>query len=307
MPLSARNWVLKSICLPGGICVSFSGSPELAWKSFRHYRECYPHGTSCAAVLEFFEKSSAETNNDYIIAFAATAKLVTIRGGRRATGISQTHWIGDKEAFERFREYEHDRGRQYECGRAVNAAWFADEMAGSPASDLYSIMRSIVVDRNVKSVGGFVSVLSNRDIGFRFAVYSDALFDWPLELSENQIPKATDKHDLLASGENERYSVSQISPGYYNMNAVAFYILTGRLLVLLFETQGGEMRCTSVQNVEPGRIADAIDAKLSFPFRAMCLVMSSRGGAFPPIQRTADDGVGMRVYCEANTMPKISS
>jgi hypothetical protein len=58
--------------------------------------------------------------------------------------ISKTHWIGDKAAYERFRKYEHHRGHQHEHGRAVNAALFADEMTGSPASDLYSIMRNVV-------------------------------------------------------------------------------------------------------------------------------------------------------------------
>src|SRR6202040_2096095 len=140
-----------------------------------------------------------DTNNDYIVAFADTAKLATIRDGRRTSGISKTHWIGDKAAYERFR----NRGHQHEHGRAVNAALFADEMTGSPASDLYSIMRNVVADRDVPSADGFVTVLSNRDIGFsnrdigfRFSVYSDALLDWPMELDENQILQLTDKFDL---------------------------------------------------------------------------------------------------------------
>jgi hypothetical protein len=125
------------------------------------------------------------------------------------SGVSKTHWIGDKDAYERFREYEHHRGRQHERGRAINTALFADEMTGSPASDLYSIMRNVVLERDVPSVGGFVTVLSNRDIGFRFSVYSDVLLDWPKELDEYQLLQLTDKFDLRASGENDRYSVRQ--------------------------------------------------------------------------------------------------
>ena len=119
----------------------------------------------------------------------------------------------------------------YELGRAVNAALFADEMTGSPASDLYSVMRNVLLNRDVPPVGGFVTVLSNRDIGFRFSVYSDVLLDWPMEQDELGILQLTDKFDLRASGENDRCSVSQISPGYYNMNAVAFFLLKGRLLM----------------------------------------------------------------------------
>jgi hypothetical protein len=167
MSLPMQEWQLKSICLPGGICTSYSGSPELATKAFREFRERYPRGANYAATVAFFEASSATTNNDYIVAFADAAKLVTIRDGRRMSGVSKTHWIADKDGYERFREYEHRRRRQHDQGRAVNAALFADEMTGSPASDLYSTMRNVVRDRNVPSVGGFVTVLSNRDIGFR--------------------------------------------------------------------------------------------------------------------------------------------
>lgn len=162
-------------------------------------------------------------------------------------------------------------------------ALFADEMTGSPASDLYSIVRNVVLDRDVPSIGGFVTILSNRDIGFRFSVYSDVLLDWPMELDGKQILQLTDKFDLRASGENDRYSVSQISPGYYNMNAVAFYVLRGRLLVAFYEVQGGRTTCVTFKNVEPDRIAATLDEKLGFPLNAMCLVMSAREGFSPPI------------------------
>ena len=304
--LPMPQWVLKSICLPGNICVSYSGSPELATKAFQKFREKFPLGTNYATTVEFFEQSSAATNNDYIVAFANTAKLVTIRNGRRSSGVSKTHWIGDKEAYERFREYEHRRGRQHEHGRAVNVAMFADEMTGSPASELYSIMRNVLLDRSVPSVGGFVTVISNRDIGFRFSVYSDVLMDWPAGLDENQILEMTRKIDLRSSGENHQYSINQISPGYYNMNAVAFYVLRGRLLVMFYEIQGGSTSCVTIKNVEPDNIAATINKQLGLDFRAMCLVMSAREEFSSPIPRTKPtDGVGMSLYCEVNTMPKI--
>jgi hypothetical protein len=303
--LPMQAWALKSVCLPGRICVSYSGSPELAAKALQEFRQKHPQGTNWTETLTFFEASSADSNNDYIVAFADTAKLVTIRDGRRTGGLAKTHWIGDKDAYERFREYEHHR-RQYEQGCAVNAALFADEMVGSPASDLYSIMRNIVIDRDIPSVGGFVTVLSNRDVGFRFSVYSDVLLDWPIELDGNQGLQLTDKFDLLASGENDRYSISQISPGYYDMNAVAFYILKGRLLVAFYEVEGGATACATFKNVEPNRIAATLDEKFGFPFEAMCFVISAREDFSSPILReNPESGLGFRLYCEANTMPKI--
>lgn len=96
-----------------------------------------------------------------------------------------------------------------------------------------------------------------------------------MEQGEPGILQLTDKFDLRASGENDRCPVSQISPGYYNMNAVAFYLLKGRLLVA-YEVQGTATTCVTFRNVEPDEIAVTLNEKLGFPFNAMCLVMSSR-------------------------------
>jgi hypothetical protein len=198
--LALTKGIVKSCCLPGYICVSFSGSPELAEAAFINFRDSFPQGASFDATIAFFESSSSSTNNDYIIAFGHGPKLVTIRDGRRTTGISRTHWIGDKDSYEKFREYEHRKRNRYEHQRAVNAAIFADEMAGFPASDLHGIMRNVVTDRELPTVGGFVTVLSNRDIGFRYSVYSDILLDWPTELVGGRDLQLSDKFDLGASG-----------------------------------------------------------------------------------------------------------
>jgi hypothetical protein len=259
-----------------------------------------------AAVLmpEHLPRSSL-TNNDYIVAFGHNPKLVTIRDGRRTTGTSKTHWIGDKDAYEKFREYEHRKRNRYEHQRAVNAAIFADEMTGSPASDLHGIMRNVVQDRKLSTVGGFVTVLSNRDIGFRYSVYSDVLLDWPKELFDGRELKLSDK--LSASGENNRFSVSQISPGYYDMNIVAFYILKGKLLLVFYGVNNGiANQCVVIPGVEPSAIAATLNVKLGFDFAALCMVMSAREGLSRPVQRTnPDHGIAMSLYCEANTMPKV--
>lgn len=304
--LAMQSWVLKSRCVSRNICVSFSGSPELAAKAFHAFRTTFPNDAAFASTIAFFERSSAATGNDYIVAFDDPAKLVTIRDGRRTGSLSKTHWIGDKNAFERFREWEHRRGQTSLQGCAVQAALFADEMEGSPASDLYSTMRNIVEDRSISSVGGFVTVLSNRDFGFRFSVYSDVLFDWPVAFDKDGILQLTHKFDLGSSGENDRYSVNQISPGYYNMNAVAFYLLKGQILVLFYETADGGSACVTYSGIEPAAIAPALNEKLGLDFRAMCLVMSARQEFNRPFVRSKpDEGLAMGLYCEVNTMPKV--
>jgi hypothetical protein len=304
LPLTAG--ALKSCCLPGYLCVSYAGSPDLAAKAFWEFEQTYPRGTTYDATVSFFEQSSSRTRNDYILAFGAIAKLVTVKDGRRVQTISKTHWIGDKHGFEKFREYEHRRRNRYEHGRAINAAMFADEMKGSPASDLHGVMRNVVLDPTVSGVGGFVTVLANRDVGFRYSAYSDILLDWPEGLAQSRSLQLGDKFDLVASGENDRYSISQISPGYYNMNAVAFYLLKGRLLIVLLGCNGGlPGQFITFSDVEPATIAATLDEKLGFNFGALCMVMSSREGFSSPHQRTnPDDGIALSLYCEANTFPK---
>jgi hypothetical protein len=309
MALPPTEGLLKSCCLPGYLCVSYSGSPDLAAKAFLAYGQAYPQSTTYNTTAEFFERSSSSTGNDYILAFGAQPKLLTVRNGRRVQGLSKTHWVGDKQAFEKFREYEHHKRGRYEQGCAVNAAIFADEMKGSPASDLYSAMRNVVLDPTVPSVGGFVTVLANRDNGFRYSAFSDLLLDWPRELDDTRTLQLTDKFDLVASGENDRYSVSQISPGYYNMNIVAFYLLKGKLLVVYLGCKGGlPGRCLTFANIEPARIGATLDEKLGFDFGALCMVMSSQEGLSLPHQRTTPDhGITLSLYCEANTFPKPQS
>ncbi len=306
MPM--KEWALKSICLPANVCVSYSGSPELAARDFKRFWDQNPQGTSIERTIEFFEQSSLTTGNDYIIAFAETVELVTIRDGRRLDWVSNTHWIGDKLAYDRFRKYEIQRGQTYEQGRAVNAVLFADEVTGSPASNLYSTMRNVVSDPEVPSVAGFVSVLSTRDTGFRHSVYSDILLDWPSELDAAEILKLTDKFDLRTSGENDGVSISQISAGYYNSNTVAFYLLKGRLLVIFWPDKDLRTSCIVCRDVEPTQIAATLDERLGFPFRALCWVFSAPEGISLPFERrNPDHGVSMALRCEVNTMPRTEA
>lgn len=302
VPLPLTKGVLKFCCLPGYLCVAYSGSPELAAKDFFLFQQTNPLGTNFDAAVRFFEQSSARTHNEYILAFGSTPRLITVKDGRRVRNLSKTHWIGDRCAFEIFREHEHRERHQNGDRRAVSAVLFADEMNGSPASDLHGVMRNVILDRAAPSgVGGFVTVVANRDIGFRFSAYSDILLDWPTDLARDL--QLTDKVDLVASGENDRYSVSQVSPGYYNMNLVAFYLLKGKLLIVFLGCNGGQPgRCHAIPNVEPANIGPALNEFLGFDFRALSLVMSCRKEfcvTFP--RANPDHGLAMNLFCEANT------
>jgi hypothetical protein len=89
MALPFKDSVIKSCILPGGLCVSFTNSPELAIRELSHFVEMFPHGTGFAEVVGFFESSSARTGNEYILAFASPAKLVKITEGKAVRGLAE--------------------------------------------------------------------------------------------------------------------------------------------------------------------------------------------------------------------------
>jgi hypothetical protein len=181
---------VKSCMLPGGLCVSLANSPETAARDIRSFRQQFPNGAAFSDVVAFFEGSSERTANDYLLAFAKPARLIKISDGKRLSSMAKTAWIGDRDAYSRFREFEaRARPRPYE-GRAINAAMFMDEQDGSPASDLHSPLRDVIADRTVRTVGGFVSTISNRGQRFRYSVYSDMFYDWPNTYPSNSPTKS---------------------------------------------------------------------------------------------------------------------
>jgi hypothetical protein len=138
-PLPFQNGVVKSFMLPGDLCVSFCNSPDTAGRAFKEFAAKYPNGTGYAEVIGFFEQSSQATGNDYLVAFANPTRLVKIVHGKRIKSVSRTQWIGDQEAYSRFREYEARQHPRPEQGRAVNAVLFADEMANSPRAIFFRL------------------------------------------------------------------------------------------------------------------------------------------------------------------------
>jgi hypothetical protein len=167
-PLALRDGVVKSCMLPGDICVSFCNSPVSAERAFKEFAAEFPLGGSFSQVVLFFEQSGRETGNDYLIAFCHPARLVKIAEGKRVDSVSKTAWIGDQAAYSRFRAYSARKIPKPQQGRAINAALFADEMAKSPASDLYSAMRNVVIDRTIPTMGASCLPLAAETMAFVF-------------------------------------------------------------------------------------------------------------------------------------------
>jgi hypothetical protein len=307
--LPIHKGVVKTYILPGGICVSFSNSPELAVTDFQKFATAYPQGADFASTSSFFEEASAKSGNDYLIAFARQAKLATIVDGQRMPSAAKTQWIGDRAAYERFREYEAKARKGFEAGRAMNAVLFADEIHKSPASDLYSAMRHVIADTHIPTVGGFAYVLSDRIDTFRQSVYCDTLFDWPTAESEDFVLQLIDQIDFGASGENQGFAIAQASPGYLNLNVAAFYWLSGRK-VFVFSGYGTSplMKCSVLNDVEPLQIPARLNVHFGQDLGWLAMVLSAAPSATetrsrePPIA-TGPSGVRLQLFCHVNTFP----
>lgn len=308
-PLPFQNGVVKSCMLPGDLCVSFSNSPDTAGRAFNEFAAKYQNGIGFAEVIGFFEQSSEATGNDYLVAFSNPARLVKIANGNRINSVSKTQWIGDQEAYSRFREYEARQHPRPEQGRAINAALFADEMANSPASDLFSAMRNIVANRSVVSVGGFVSVVSNRDNGFRFSAYSDMLYDWPKDKPKDYSLELTDQISFTATDENASFAVAQVSPGFMNMNLVAFYFTKAKKLFFFYGKDNGlANQCHVFRDVPAMKIHETLNAFVQFDLKWLLLVTSPHS-ASGQIDASGIETPGNQFafFCDANTFPKTPS
>jgi hypothetical protein len=305
-PLALQDGVIKSCMLPGDVCVSFCNSPVSAERAFKEFAARFPRGASFSNVVLFFEQSSRETGNDYLIAFCHPAHLVKITEGKRIESASKTAWIGDQAAYSRFRAYSARKIRQPQQGRAINAALFLDEMTKSPASDLYSAMRNVVLDRTIPTVGGFVPTISNRDNGFRFSVYSDMLYDWPSWEPEEYQFKLEDPVAFQSNDENAGYAVAQISPGYTNLNLVAFYFSKARKLFFFYGKDNGlPNHCEIFQNVPASNIHTALNKFVGADLAWLLTITTPRSstsglGVTSGIEKP---GSQFTFLTEANTFP----
>lgn len=305
-PLPFQSGVVKSCMLPG-LCVSFSNSPDTAGRAFSEFAAKYPQGTGYVDVIGFFEQSSEATGNDYLVAFANPARLVKIAHGKRIDSVSKTQWIGDQGAYSRFREYEARQHPRPEQGRAINAALFADEMANSPASNLFSAMRNIVANHSITGVGGFVSVISNRDNGFRFSAYSDMLYDWPKHKLQDYSLELTDQIAFMATDENASFAVAQISPGFMNMNFVAYYFTKAKKLFFFYGKDNGlANQCHIFRDVPAAKICETLNDFVRFDLKWLLLVTSPRSAVGQlSASGIRTPGNQFAFFCDANTFPKL--
>jgi hypothetical protein len=304
--LKITEGLIKSCALSSGICVSFSGSPELAKKELWEFNRLHPINCDFADAVSYFEESSRRTENEYLLAFSTTARLIKIVKGKRVEGTSNTQWIGDKDAYEAFRQYEGRARNSVEHGRAMTGLFVWNENEGSPSSDLYSIMRQVVFGRAVESVGGLVSILSNHEGGFRPPAMSDMLFDWPADLGHDADIQLESPISINVSGENKEQSLNIFATGFIGLTLIGYYFLSGRT-ALLFHPETNVMAdtCTVIRDVEPNDIAKRLNDKLGADWRWQMLIGSPESAGSLQSAQISDEKLnGMRLgfKCHCNTI-----
>ncbi len=304
--LGITEGLIKSCALSSGICVSFSGSPELAKKEIWQFHTLHPTNCAFADAVSYFMASSKRTKNEYLLAFSSTAKLIKIVDGQRVEGASNTQWIGDKSAYEAFRQYEGRARKRVEHGRAMTGLYIWNETEGSPSSELYSIMRQVVFGRAVESVGGLVSILSNHEGGFRTPVMSDVLYDWPVGIDHDEEIQYETPFSVSVSGENTEQSLNIFATGFMGLTIIGYYFLSGRTL-LIFHPQTNLMAdtCTVIRDVEPSDIVKKLKEKFETDWRwQMLIVRPEPGGHLQSVQNGAGmpNGMQLGITCLCNTI-----
>jgi hypothetical protein len=184
-----------------------------------------------------------------------------------------------------------------------------DEAEGSPASDLYSTMRNVILDREVASVGGFAYTVSSRGNGFRQSVYCDILHDWPIDVGAEFKLDLNDPIDLRASGENLGDSVAQISPGFIGVNLTGFYLIKARKLFFFYGQDNGlPVNCHVFNDVEAPRIKHVLTEAVGADLNWLVTVATASEGMSHYTERPSQgpQGLGVSLFFHENSFAKGS-
>jgi hypothetical protein len=166
-------------------------------------------------------------------------------------------------------------------------------------------MRNVVADRSISSAGGFVSVVSNFDNGFRFSVYSDMLYDWPSGRPGDYNLALSDAIAFTSTDENASFAVAQISPGFMGLNHVAFYFTKAKKLFFFHGAPYGLAdRCQVFRDVSAYAIFDTLNGFVGADLKWLLLITSPQSsGAYRPAPNIKTPGVQLAWFTEANTFP----
>ncbi|UWU89366.1 hypothetical protein [Bradyrhizobium sp. CB1015] len=206
--------VIKTTLLSPQASISFSNSPELAARDIRAFRDQYQSDFTFREAVDFFEISSRNTDNQYFLAFLAPLRAVKIVAGKAEKSIGQQSWLGDFEAYHRFREYQTNERLGPDLWEATT--WSHQLIPRERRRSFSKLLSSFVQtlrDADIDSAGDFYSVMASVGSEFRYVDLASFFFD-------------SDPHGnpiTPTSGESLDYKFSVVTPMETGTNACAFY------------------------------------------------------------------------------------
>ena len=158
-PLPINQGVIKTAFLSSDIAISFCHSPESAQTAIEAY--CQRLGPrKFSETIAYFEKSSSDTGNGYLLTFAKSQRIFKIEDGHAKDGSAA--WIGDYLAFRKFRELETVR-------KVANADPLTSIFLGpldrlpkniSAVTRLLEVFSAVLHSSDTPSTGGFLTAVA---------------------------------------------------------------------------------------------------------------------------------------------------
>lgn len=178
--LAAEKHIPKICILAPDLAVAFAGSSDLALRCFAEF-DLTAHLFPTQIISHFLKFHLAHAQSvDFIVMFAKPMPiLVKIANGREASSLSQTAWIGDRDAFEQFQSYRNDKER-----KSITSGFEVPLLVTNKESELHSdsvtfkliaAMRYVIIDRGVPHVFGQAVGVSNVDGDFNYRPYAFVL------------------------------------------------------------------------------------------------------------------------------------
>jgi hypothetical protein len=132
------------------------------------------------------------------------------------------------------------------------------------------------------------------------------LYDWPSWEPEEYEFKYDDPVVFQSTNENAGYAVAQISPGYMNLNVVAFYFSKARTLFFFYGKDNGlPNHCEVFRNVPAPEIHTVLNRFVGTDL-AWLLTITTPRSSTPELRATSgikSPGSQLAFFSEANTFP----
>ena len=238
--LAAEKHIPKICILAPDLAVAFAGSSDLALRCFAEF-DLTAHLFPTQIIGHFLKFHLAHAQSvDFIVMFAKPMpKLVKIANGREASSLSQTAWIGDRDAFEQFQSYRNDKERKsitsgFEVPLLVTNKEL-ELLSDSVTFKLIAAMRYVIIDRGVPHVFGQAVGVSNVDGDFNYRPYAFVLDELRLSLL---LPNALIRRITPELQELREFAASCFVTGAASKRqGIAFHFMRDeRVTVLLRDT-----------------------------------------------------------------------